>query len=298
MASRTKGYSSSGSLRKCVFILCAITTAIAVVICAYYLTRRGVDRFRLHRQQELLLESVSPTMVPISPTFLPSTPVPAVTEEPAPTPEPTPVVYEVLPEYRELYELNGDLIGWLRIDDTLIDYPVVQTPEDETEYLNLDFFREPNSNGTLIMDTDSTVGIGTAALAYRDGEAPSTNLIIHGHTMKSGEMFGNLVYYENESYGKEHSVIYFDSLYEHREYELISVFYTQVYYAYEDVFKYYKFFNAENQEEFDDWYDNIKALSIYDTGVTAELGDEFITLSCCSYQVEDGRFVVVGKRTD
>ena len=50
------------------------------------------------------------------------------------------------------------------------------------------------------------------------------------------------------------------------------------------------------QEEFDNWYENIKAMSLYDTGVTAEYGDEFITLSCCSYQVEDGRFVVVGKR--
>lgn len=49
-------------------------------------------------------------------------------------------------------------------------------------------------------------------------------------------------------------------------------------------------------EEFDDWYSNIKEMSLYDTGISAELGDEFITLSCCSYQVEDGRFVVVGKR--
>ena len=59
---------------------------------------------------------------------------------------------------------------------------------------------------------------------------------------------------------------------------------------------YYQFFQADTQDEFDDWYDNIKAMSLYDTGVTAEYGDEFITLSCCAYQVEDGRFVVVGKR--
>ncbi|MCR5591406.1 MAG: class B sortase [Lachnospiraceae bacterium] len=63
-----------------------------------------------------------------------------------------------------------------------------------------------------------------------------------------------------------------------------------------DVFKYYKFFNAENEEEFNDFYNNIKALSMYDTGVDASYGDEFITLSTCAYHVEDGRFVVVGKR--
>lgn len=202
----------------------------------------------------------------------------------------------MLPGYRELYEKNQDLIGWLSIDDTNIDYPVMQTMEDECYYLRRDFYGKKNRNGCLIMDTDSVVGTGTAADGYADGTAPSTNLIIHGHTMKSGEMFGKLPLYADETYGKEHNIIRFDSLYEEREYELIAVFYSQIFYTYEDVFKYYNFFQADTQEEFDDWYDNIKEMSLYDTGVTAEFGDEFITLSCCSYHVEDGRFVVVGRR--
>ena len=114
--------------------------------------------------------------------------------------------------------------------------------------------------------------------------------------MKSGEMFGNLKLYKDAEYGAEHHIICFDSLYEEREYELIAVFYSQVYYESDDIFKYYKFFQADTQEEFDDWYENIKEMSLYDTGVTAQFGDEFLTLSCCSYHVEDGRFVVVGKR--
>ena len=93
-----------------------------------------------------------------------------------------------------------------------------------------------------------------------------------------------------------HNIICFDSLYEEREYELPAVFYSQVYNKSDDVFKYYKFFQADTQEEFDDWYNNIKLMSLYDTGVEAEYGDEFITLSCCAYHVEDGRFVVVGRR--
>ena len=64
------------------------------------------------------------------------------------------------------------------------------------------------------------------------------------------------------------------------------------------MFKFYKFFQADTQEEFDDFYNNIKALSIYDTGVTAEFGDCFITLSTCVYHVEQGRFVVVAKETE
>ena len=228
---------------------------------------------------------------------------PLATATPTPTPSPTAIEaeavaieYDMLPECKVIYEQNPDYIGWLSIPGTIIDYPVVQTPEDEEEYLYLDFNKNEDINGTLIMDTDSTVGVGTAAMDYRDGVRPSSNLIIHGHTMQSGAMFGNLQMYADEAYGHDHSIIRFKSLYEERTYELISAFYTQIYYPEDQVFKYYYFFNAHTQAEFDDWYDNIRALSLYDTGVTAQLGDEFITLSCCSYQAEDGRFVVVGKR--
>lgn len=203
---------------------------------------------------------------------------------------------EILPEYKELYSQNEDMIGWLHIDDTIIDYPVMQTVENEDYYYHLNFYGEEDPNGCLIMDTDSVVGSGTLENNYQDGTEPSTNLIIHGHTMKSGQMFGKLRLYAESEYGLEHNIIYFDTLYERRKYELIAVFYSQVFYENEDVFKYYKFFEADTQEEFDVWYENIMKLSLYDTGVTAENGDEFITLSCCSYHVEDGRFVVVGKR--
>lgn len=213
-------------------------------------------------------------------------------------PKATEIAYEpkMLPEYAQLYEENDEFIGWLSIDGTVIDYPVMQCPEDENYYLTRGFYKEENSNGSLILDNDSVAGIGIAKNAYQDGINPSTNLIIHGHTMKSGAMFGRLDLYAEEDYGKEHRIICFDSLYEKREYELIAVFYSQVFYKSQDVFKFYKFFQADTQEEFDDWYENIKKMSLYDTGVTAELGDEFITLSCCAYHVEDGRFVVVGKR--
>ena len=217
-------------------------------------------------------------------------------QESMPTGEGSGRTPEILPKYRELHEINPDMTGWLTIDGTVIDYPVMQTMEDECYYLNRDFYGDANKNGCLILDTDSTAGTGTKAGGYKDGTAPSTNLIIHGHTMKSGEMFGNLQRYADAEYGAEHAILRFDSLYEEREYELIAVFYSQVYYESDNIFKYYKFFRADTQEEFDDWYENIKKLSLYDTGVTAQFGDEFLTLSCCSYQVEDGRFVVVGKR--
>ena len=81
-------------------------------------------------------------------------------------------------------------------------------------------------------------------------------------------------------------------------YEVIAVFYSQVYYASDLVFKYYNFFQADTEEEFRYFYDNIRELSFYDTGVTAEFGDKFLTLSTCAYHVEDGRFVVVAKEIE
>ena len=186
--------------------------------------------------------------------------------------------------YQRLFEANEDMIGWLKIPGTEIDYPVMQTMEDEEYYLRRNFFGEKDNNGTLILDTDSDI------------TKTSNNLIIHGHNMKSGVMFAGLVDYEEEEFLKEHRQIEFHTRDEERKYEVIAVFRSKVYTTEDNVFKYYQFFEAENQEEFDDFYDNIKKLSIFDTGVTAQYGDEFITLSTCIYHTTNGRLVVVGKR--
>lgn len=188
--------------------------------------------------------------------------------------------------YAESFLKNEDMAGWLIIPDTNVDYPVMWTPEDETYYLYRDFDKNDNLNGCLILDTDSNTNPLT------------TNLIIHGHNMKSGAMFGDLTAYEKEDYYKEHKYI---SLYTkdcQRNYEVIAVFRSQVYKKTDDVFKFYKFFQADTQEEFDDFYNNIKELSIYDTGVTARFGDHFLTLSTCVYHVTNGRFVVVAKEIE
>ena len=197
----------------------------------------------------------------------------------------------------EVYTLNEDSAGWVKIDGTVIDYPVMQTPQDEQYYLNRDFDGKYSAYGCIIADTDSVIGSGTAAEDYTDGTRPSTNIILHGHNMKNGTMFGELDKYRDKGYEKSHPIIKFSSLYEDREYEVCSVFLSQVYKKNQtDVFKYYQFFNAESEDEFNDFYENIKKLAMYDTGVTASYGDEFITLSVCAYHVDNGRLVVVGKR--
>ena len=190
---------------------------------------------------------------------------------------------DVLDEYKTLYEKNKKLIGWLKIDDTNIDYPVMQT-DDNDYYLEHNYNQEYDKNGSIFMD-------------YKCSVYPrSTNLIVYGHHMKSGNMFGNLQKYAKESYGKEHSTIQFDTIYEKGTYEVMYVFRSQVFNEDDIVFKYYQFIDANSEREFNYYMSEMEALSLYDTGVTASYGDSLLTLSTCDSSQTDGRFVVVAKR--
>lgn len=190
---------------------------------------------------------------------------------------------EVLEEYQTLYNKNKRLIGWLKIDDTNIDYPVMQTTNNEY-YLDHNFNQEYDKNGSLFLDKDCDV-------VHRN-----TNLIIYGHHMKSGRMFGNLNSYSSREYGEKHSLIQFDTIYEKGTYEVMYVFRSRIYNEDEVVFKYYQFLNADSAVEFDSYMQEMAALSLYDTGVTASYGDELLTLSTCDSSETDGRFVVVAKK--
>lgn len=234
---------------------------------------------------EDLKQTVTPSPTPVATPVAEATDSPEPTAEPtvAPTPTATPAVDN---PYKDSYLANSDMAAWLQIPGTDIDYPVMWTPEDENYYLYRDFDGSNNKNGCLILDTDSSL------------DPLTTNLIIHGHNMRSGAMFGNLTDYEDPAFYEEHKqiVLYTEECL--RNYEVIAVFRSQVYKKSDEVFKFYKFFQANTAEEFDDFYKNIKELSLYDTGVTAEFGDHFLTLSTCVYHVEQGRFVVVAKEVE
>ncbi len=203
----------------------------------------------------------------------------------------------MIPKLTEYYNKNHDCIGWLKIDDTVIDYPVLQNKEDNGYYVYRDFNKKEDDTGCIVMDADAEFGTGTKANNYEDGSKPSTNMIIGGHNMRNGSMFGNLDLFRKQSYTQQHNIIKFSTLYEEREYEIIAVFLSQIYMPdQKNVFRYYTFYEANSKEEFDDFIKNIKKLQMFDTGVTAEYGDELITLNTCTYHVADGRLVVVGKR--
>ena len=181
--------------------------------------------------------------------------------------------------------MNKKLIGWLKIDDTNIDYPVMQTSDNEY-YLDHNINQEKDRNGALFLDKDCDV------------IAPSTNLIIYGHHMKSGRMFGNLDDYASKKYYEKHPTIQFDTIYEKGTYEIMYVFRSRVYSEGEVVFKYYQFIDCYSEQEFESNMKEMAALALYDTGVTAEYGDKLLTLSTCDSTVDDGRFVVVAKKVN
>lgn len=192
-------------------------------------------------------------------------------------------VYTVLDEYKSLYNHNKNLIGWLKIADTNIDYPVMQTDNNEF-YLDHDVNQEPDKNGTLFMDYQCDV------------LAPSFNFIIYGHNMRSGNMFGNLDKYKSEAYYKEHPVVQFDTIYEKGVYQIMYVFNSHIYTEDEITFKYYQMIDISSEKEFESNMKSMQEISLYDTGVEAVYGDQLLTLSTCDYGEDDGRFVVVAKR--
>lgn len=188
----------------------------------------------------------------------------------------------ILPEYQELYEMNNDLVGWLKIEDTQINYPVMQTPDSVDYYLSHNFDKEYNVHGCLY------------AREQCDVSEPSDNITIYGHHMRDGSMFGSLKNYTKKSYWKEHDMITFDTLTEHHTYQIFAVFKTTA--GIETGFAYHKFVDAEDEADFDEFIATCKDLALYDTGIAPEYGDKIICLSTCEYSHENGRLVVAAVR--
>ena len=245
------------------------------------------------------------------------------TVEPETIEEPEPEeVIEPLEKYWKLLYINPYIFGWLKIDNTLIDAPVVYTPGSQNYFLHRALDGSEESTGTLFV-----------AVNWRK---ENNNTIIYGHNMKDGTAFGSLAQFADESFGRSHHRLHFDTLYEERDFELYGVFYSQIddedletdeareeddkaveegeldlggeqgywdpYRIEKDEddgrFRYYYFTDLSSKDDFEYFANSVKERSLYDMGIDAEWGDEFVTLSTCSYHVRNGRFVVVGIRKD
>lgn len=191
----------------------------------------------------------------------------------------------ILEEYKTLYEKNADFAGWITIEGTEIDYPVMKAvPESSDFYLDHDFNGNEDINGSIFIDFRNNL------------KEQDDNLIIYGHNMKSGMMFGELERYLDKDYLEEHKKITFNTIYEKAEYEIIAVCLSKAVDGEEESFHYYDFIKAGNKKSFNRYIKNISKLNVMGGDVEASYGDKLLTLSTCNNYTKDGRLFLVARK--
>lgn len=191
---------------------------------------------------------------------------------------------QILKEYRKFYEEDHDFYGWIKVEDTDIDFPVMFTPDDPNFYENKNLEKEACKSGGWWIWIDGRTTEDTE------------NVIIYGHNMKYGEMFGSLKKYKEPEFYEAHKYIQFDTLYERGTYEIISVVKTRDYGEGENQYRFYDHTELDSEEEFQEYVDNAKKNACFPIETTAEFGDRLITLSTCDKWTEEGRLLIVAKK--
>lgn len=190
-----------------------------------------------------------------------------------------------LASYQKLYQQNNDMVGWIYLDGTNIDFPVMQTKTVKNYYLYKNFNEEYSVSGLPYVQEDCDVFI------------PTDNVIIHGHNRSDGTMFAPLLKYKKADFFNQHQIIEFDTINECHSYQVFAAFEVIVNTG-DDQFPYYNFTSARNESEFNDFVNTAKSLSFVSSDVEVKYGDKLITLSTCDNDVTDARFVVVAVRID
>ena len=182
-------------------------------------------------------------------------------------------------KYGVLYEQNNDFVGWIQIDGTNINYPVMQTPDNPDYYLKHSFEKTWSDYGVPYLDEACVIG-------------QSNNLVIYGHHMSNGSMFCDLELYSDPAFCMDHPVIRFDTLTSFGEYEVIAVF---RYNTNQETFRYDREVNMD-EGRFSWFIEQVHARELFSTGKDASFGDQLLTLSTCEYTYKNGRLVVVARK--
>lgn len=172
-----------------------------------------------------------------------------------------------------LFAENRDCVGWVSIPGTVLDYPVMYTPLEPQKYLRRNFYGEYSYSGVPFLDETCSIDEG--------------NLILYGHSMKNGTMFGSLLDYLKEDFWREHPIIEFETeegLDTYRIFAVVSL-------SSEDAW--YTYLESGDEESFNRNIDRMLQKANYVTGVVPAYGDRLLTLSTCYGTDEDGRLVVL-----
>ncbi len=258
-------------------ILLVIAFVVSAVLVGKYVMESNAQKKRAEELQNMVAQNQtsSPTKTPET-TAAPEETTQGTIQETTVATEPS-----IREEYRELYETNNDMVGWIQIENTKVNYPVVQTPDEPNYYLKRDFDGNASEWGAIY------------AWEEADINEPSDNITLFGHHMADGSMFAALGAYTNKTTWENNPMIFFNTLYEYHTYKIFAVFKTSANVG--EGFSYHKFVDG-TKEEFDDFVKTCKDLSFYDTGVTPQYGDKLICLSTCEYTLDNGRLVVAAVR--
>ncbi len=185
---------------------------------------------------------------------------------------------------KELQKENADVKGWIRIEDTKINYPLLQTDNNDY-YLTHNYKKEYSIYGSIFINNNCNL------------KNDNANVIIYGHRMKDGSMFDNLIKYEDKAFYEQHPIIKIATEEGEQEYEIIYVFKSRVFYQDEkDVFRFYRYYDFKDKKQYNEYLSNCKKIQLYDTGKTATYGKQLITLITCEYSQQNGRMVLVAKK--
>jgi sortase B len=204
---------------------------------------------------------------------------PAATEAPVEENDTSDETKEVSPikvDFDQLLSQNEDVCGWLYSKDTVINYPVAQG-DDNNEYLHHLLDGSYNSSGTLFVDCEC------------GPEFSGTNTIVYGHNMKDGSMFNSLTSYKDQTYYDEHPVMYLNTPKQNYKIEIFTAYICN----YDSDTYTHDFYSAD---EYASWLTKMKSQSSITCDVDVDpANDRVITLSTCTYEYDNARFVVQGK---
>lgn len=193
---------------------------------------------------------------------------------------------ETINKVKELQKENSDVKGWINIENTNINYPIMQTTNNDY-YLTHNYKKKKAKNGSIFINHNCDI------------KNENSNLIIYGHNMQDGQMFQDLLNYKKKSFYETHPIIKITTEESEYDYEIIMVFKSRIFYQDEkNAFRYYHYYSFENESKYNEYINNCKKIQLYNTGKTAVYGEQLITLITCEYSQENGRMVIVAKRVN
>lgn len=179
---------------------------------------------------------------------------------------------------KSLYEQNKDIIAWIRINNSNINYPIMQTKNNPNFYLRKNFYKAYSYYGTPYLSEQCNINT-------------SDNLIVYGHHIKNSKMFGEFENYKRQEYYNNHKIVNIYTLNDKRKYEIIYIFKTII----NKGFDYYNYINFNDESEFNTFKNKCEKLAFFNTQIECDYKDKFITLSTCDYTSENARLVIVAK---